>query len=474
MATSSAAAGRSRAEAALHRALRDLYIQAGEPSSRSIASAVGDVSHSTVNSALRGTKVPSWPILSKIVTQLSGDEEAFRDLWSETRGSGSVIDPLPTATSITTEVSVFVSYARVDDEATYSRISKVVDDIATAYRSMTGRAVGIFKDTDSIEPGENWKDRIRLGLSASSIFLAFVSPAYLRSPMCRQELSEFTAFLATDSTMRLVVPLVFASVDRIERHFGDDELWQELSRRNRLDVSALRSTDPGSSGWIELVQKIADRIDDVLSSDEVSRGAEAGFDSSPIERDSAAKSSAGDLDLLAELESDGPNVTAHIERAGALLEGFGQATVTAAPEMLKASTFGQKLAVSKRLAEELEPIADELDVTVDEIHSGLEVWNKGIGAATSIIRRSPDEARDPRVQEFLRSIRDMATTSSTSLSELDSFHSAMGDTMGFSASLDKPLRKMRAVTLRMAELRGIFQNWLGEVEALDSWLQEGR
>ncbi|GAB1509826.1 hypothetical protein JCM33774_18670 [Actinophytocola sp. KF-1] len=62
-------------------ALQSLHVQAGKPSMRSIATAVGDVSHTTVSEAINGKRIPSWPIVRSIVRYLNGDEESFHQLW---------------------------------------------------------------------------------------------------------------------------------------------------------------------------------------------------------------------------------------------------------------------------------------------------------------------------------------------------------------------------------------------------------
>jgi len=73
-------------------------------------------------------------------------------------------------------ISVFLSYARLDDMATYGRISTFRADLQHSYEALTGSRVEVFQDVDSVGLGEGWKDRIRSGLSTSSILLAFVRP----------------------------------------------------------------------------------------------------------------------------------------------------------------------------------------------------------------------------------------------------------------------------------------------------------
>jgi hypothetical protein len=148
--------------------------------------------------------VPSWPLLSKIVLGLGGDEDEFRDLWAASRHAGTPTEGLPApAESSKSDVSIFVSYARVDDEATYSRVTKFASSIKRLYESMTGERVRLYMGADSSAAGDIWVDRIRLGMSSSAILLVVISPAYLRSAARREEYRELTSFVCASSNSRL-------------------------------------------------------------------------------------------------------------------------------------------------------------------------------------------------------------------------------------------------------------------------------
>ncbi|MEV4142665.1 hypothetical protein AB0J40_03300 [Amycolatopsis sp. NPDC049691] len=77
-------------EESLAAELRKLHLRAGKPSTRKIAAAVGDVSHTTVNEMLRGSRVPAWEFVKKVGLYLDGDEQELWALWSATRKT-----PLP-------------------------------------------------------------------------------------------------------------------------------------------------------------------------------------------------------------------------------------------------------------------------------------------------------------------------------------------------------------------------------------------
>ena len=371
-------------ERRLFAALRDLRHRAGEPSSRAIAASAGNLSHTAVNQALRGSKVPTWPVLEKIVVALNGDIEEFRNYWIET------LEPVEVAArKDESEIRVFVSYARIDDEATYGRISDLVRDIANTYQSMTGKTVGVFKDAESIRPGDDWRERIKLGLSYSSIFLAFISPAYLRSAACREELSEFLAFLTSSSAVRLVVPLIYAKEERIDATFSDDELWQKIKQRESRDISRLRSVSPGSPEWIDTTEKLADLIDEVLSSFtqiEIPGQEDRHGPITSIE-DTAPP---GTLERMAALEDKIPGVIADMERIGVLMESLNEAVVKATPGFATAKTFNERLSASRALAEKLDPIASEMAVTAERMVGNFSEWDLFVQYLADYARKGGD------------------------------------------------------------------------------------
>lgn len=66
--------------------LRELHLNAGEPSTRRIAArTAGAVSHSTVHQALAGKRLPRWGALELIVEALGGEAEEFRAAWKSAR-----------------------------------------------------------------------------------------------------------------------------------------------------------------------------------------------------------------------------------------------------------------------------------------------------------------------------------------------------------------------------------------------------
>lgn len=457
----------SSAGGALLGALRKLHLTAGEPSSRAIASGIGGMSHTTVNAALKGPRVPSWPVLARLVNYLDGDIEEFRGLWIATRDAGEPTEPFPAPASKNWgDVSVFLSYARVDDSATYGRVLKVADAVANTYHSLTGRKVEIFKDTTSIALGEVWMERIQVGLASSSILLVFVTPAYLRSAMCRQELTEFLNFTRSSPSARIIIPLLYSDTERIEKHFGNDDMWQELSKRNRIDISHLRTSDAGSSKWIEAVERVAERIDEVLSS---LKETEAPTGEVQLVQDVAPPASdeeePGLLEKLAGIEGSADGTRADLVRLSELMNSLTAEVQKATPRMQRANSFAKRLGASNALAKAIEPIADEMALVANRIHSGIQSWSLVVDFAVNAIRGGEQDTSSS-AHSFAATVEHMATTGITSLSSLEGMHAAIEKGKGYSGNLDRPLTKIQDAILQVAELRGLFSSWRSEIESL--------
>ncbi|MDF1816842.1 MAG: toll/interleukin-1 receptor domain-containing protein [Verrucomicrobiales bacterium] len=91
---------------------------------------------------------------------------------------------------------LFMSYARLDDRIPVDSkgrgwISAFHDQLIERHERITGKKLKIFFDTDSIEEMADWRAQLGRGLRNSRIFLAFVSPNYIRSQNCRWEWIEY-------------------------------------------------------------------------------------------------------------------------------------------------------------------------------------------------------------------------------------------------------------------------------------------
>lgn len=69
--------------------------------------------------------------------------------------------------------------------------------------------IAVWRDTDNIRAGDEWRKEIEAALDATAIFLAIITPPYFDSTVCAKELDHFLALSkdSTESVQRMIVPV---------------------------------------------------------------------------------------------------------------------------------------------------------------------------------------------------------------------------------------------------------------------------
>jgi TIR domain len=372
------------------------------------------------------------------------------------------------------DVAVFVSYTHEDDLASYGRIAKISADIRQTYKSLSGLEVELFFDKESIGLGEDWRDRIQAGLVDATILLAFISPLYLASAPCREELQEFISVLSDTNSQKLIIPVLFTDRGSIEERFRDDKLWAKIVTLKYLPISELRTSDPGSGKWMEQVVKVAERMMQTLPIRDASvpppRTADSAdeVDSSDADDDSEL----GVLEQMARFEDLLPSVTENITGIGADLGELNERVVAATPLMGAAKTSNEKLAVANSLAADLTPIVDRISVAARDYQSGIEGIDSGVRIIFKTLRATPRNEWDTDSQEFVKSVEELGDRSLEGIAAMDTFSVQVASAKGFSSKLDSPLQRLQGAILMLSGSRAIFRHWLEEVADLASPLSE--
>ncbi len=87
---------------------------------------------------------------------------------------------------------VFFSYSRKDNAPNHEGwITAFCKRLKDQHRAYSGRELEVFFDREEIDDGSDWRVRLGQGLRTSKLFLAFLSPNYIKSPNCRWEFEEY-------------------------------------------------------------------------------------------------------------------------------------------------------------------------------------------------------------------------------------------------------------------------------------------
>jgi hypothetical protein len=150
--------------------------------------------------------------------------------------------PAPRSTDPKVPVA-FMSYAHHDDGAG-RRLTRFHARLEQELRSQTGTVVEIFKDSDDIQLGEQWRSRLDLGLAASTFLLPIITPSFFTSPYCQSELETFRRHEDALGRGDLILPVYYIDCEDflattsdtaataaahmvLERQYSD---WRDLRR----------------------------------------------------------------------------------------------------------------------------------------------------------------------------------------------------------------------------------------------------
>jgi hypothetical protein len=87
------------------------------------------------------------------------------------------------------ELKGFWSYVRRDDAALGGVITRLSEHVVDEYDFKRGDgAIDLFRDTAKVRWGDIWRDNVREAIQDGAFFIPIVTPRFLTSEECRNEL----------------------------------------------------------------------------------------------------------------------------------------------------------------------------------------------------------------------------------------------------------------------------------------------
>ena len=156
---------------------------------------------------------------------------------------------------------IFISYSRRDNSD--GRITNLVKRIEQDFEDFAERPLVSFFDVDEIKGMDDWRHRILKGLQESRLFLACISPDYLKSTYCEWEFNEFLNHeIAKYCTIDGVAPIYFVEVPEWDDHEFEDGCADWIARlRERQSFDLRPWYHEGESSLRK--QAVADRLKEI-------------------------------------------------------------------------------------------------------------------------------------------------------------------------------------------------------------------
>lgn len=353
----------------------------------------------------------------------------------------------------------FWSYTHADDDAEFGLISDLARDIVKQYELLTGESIELFLDRDSLEWGNAWADKVNGSLSNVAFFIPVLTPRFFASPECRREMRTFMDRAERLGLTELIMPIRYIDFPALSEDPQSDDLIATATKYQWEDWTDLRFKERGSGANRLAVFKMAKRLADanaaaaILPSPlPVVRTQSEGDDDSP-----------GLMDLIAEGETVLPLWTTTIERAGELLVSLGPEFEASQQQMEAADARGQgfagRLTATRKLANNLDPIGDEMVSLGNDFASQLSSVDAAIRAIIEMASHADGED-GVQVHEFFATIREMARHADDGLGSLQDLMGQMAPMEKMSRDLRRPFGKLRKGLTVMHEGRQIINDWV--------------
>lgn len=158
------------------------------------------------------------------------------------------------------DARLFLSYRHEDNEYLDGAIIRLADDIAREYKFQSGSSgLEVFVDTRSISWGEEWRSALGSAVDATTFIMPAVTPGYLSSQACREELQAFVS-RGEDLANGHVLSLIWQEYHSTPAAAQNPSIVETIERYQYRDVSDLRDVDSTDRAYKERVRELAEEI----------------------------------------------------------------------------------------------------------------------------------------------------------------------------------------------------------------------
>lgn len=184
------------------------------------------------------------------------------------RAQNAVASPQPT-TSLDQPVDarILLSYRHEDNDYLDGAIVRLSDDIAREYRFQSGSAgLEIFVDTRSISWGEEWQSALNSAVDATTFIMPAVTPGYLSSQACREELQRFVS-RGEELVNGHILSLIWQDYHSTPAAVQNPSIVEIIEGHQYRDVSDLRDLNPSDKAYKAHVRELAQEIRKAVHAD---------------------------------------------------------------------------------------------------------------------------------------------------------------------------------------------------------------
>ena len=355
--------------------------------------------------------------------------------------------------------AAFLSYVRNDDFHDNGRITDLRRRLSAEVQMQTGREFQIFQDRTDIFIGEQWRVRIETSINGTTLLIAIITPSFLQSEACREEISLFAKREESLGRSDLIVPVLYVPTPALDD--DSDEIAQDLSRRQHVDWTKLRFEDPSSVDVRRMTATLAEHIIVAVERSKQPDSVETFPDQTPTD------TGPGLIELLAETEDAMPLFSNTIVLFSEALNRFSQITASATTEMNAANRPGKpasaKLATIHRYIQRLEEPVTEMEGLANEYIDQLTRVGSGVDVLIEHVSNIEDVTERQAAEELLTALRTLAANGKNSFDSIEDFKQILESNYSLSSTLRPVLRRTSIALSKIEPSRQVFNRWVDDL-----------
>jgi predicted AAA+ superfamily ATPase len=303
----------------------------------------------------------------------------------------SVMTSAATPSTGTNDATMFLSYVHADNQRARGKMVQFARDLVDTYDYLYGRNIELFIDRDSINWGETWSQRLKTETENTSFLLAIVTPRYLQSPACRDELLSFSTAAETALEPKLLLPLQWVDISKTDVVDDADPVLTKIRNTQFEDVTEIRQLEPGSPEYERLLERVAGRLKQTIDDRDATKRTPA----TTVER-------ADDRDLVDVMETLEQHKDALEQATNDFKDAFGRIgqVFQNRPPVRLTQTYAAAAALETIGKDLTKPVAD-LEEATTALGTVWELYDSGIAHATRIMSKMPDSTSRQELAESL-------------------------------------------------------------------------
>ncbi len=358
----------------------------------------------------------------------------------------------------------FWSYVHKDNQLDFERIADLARDIVANYEAIRGEGIQLFLDSDELQWGDKWREKIDRSLSNVAFFVPVLTPRFFQSVECRRELQFFLDQTEKLGIPQLVLPILYMDVPALADEFTTDPLVIAVRERQWRSWTELRFAERSSGEYRQAVYGLASEIADRVGQAESTTVVALDTALADVDEDDEQP---GFIDLVAELETAMPRWNSTLEGISAQVQTIGQIMRSATEDMGKGEKSGKGFAARLVIARR---VASELEDPVARIESHAQDWVKDLDSVDAGVRALMSRIPETYLEDaattttFLRSIANLSRTANQGLGSTQLMADSLEQISTQSRDLRPVVRRLRRSLVSMGEAREITDSWLALVE----------